>query len=314
MLKINKLENMNIKNKIESKVLQFICTSLVVVAIGVVALSCDPDETQVVANFNNITMQDEFDVDGAPNPSIWSFEIGDGTAQGIPGWGNNELQYYTDRPENAVVEDGMLKITAIQEDFEGSGYTSARLITRIDPNTGNGFEQQYGRFEARIKLPWGKGLWPAFWLLGNDCDQNPWPNCGEIDIMEYLGDGPTAVFGSVHGPGYSGGDSVSKEYQLENSRFDDEFHVFGVEWSSNRINYYVDDVLYQSITPETIADEAAGSIDDSLLDNAGEWVFNRPFFIIINMAVGGNLPGPPNANTVFPQTMYVDYVRAYAAD
>ncbi|MEO1030054.1 glycoside hydrolase family 16 protein [Winogradskyella sp.] len=299
---------MNIKKNIKLSTLQWCCALLGMGTIGVVAVSCNPDDTQVVANFNTITMQDEFDVDGAPDPTVWGYEIGDGTAQGIPGWGNNELQYYTDRPENVVVENGMLKITAIQEDFEGSSYTSARILTQ------GLFEQQYGRFEARIKLPWGKGLWPAFWLLGNDCAENPWPNCGEIDIMEYLGDDPTVVFGSVHGPGYNGGDSVSKEYRLPDARFDDEFHVFGVEWSPNRINYYVDDVLYQSITPETIADEAAESIDDSLLDNAGEWVFNRPFYIIINIAVGGNLPGSPNADTVFPQTMYVDYVRAYAAD
>ena len=299
---------MNLKNKIKSNALQIVASFLGLLTISVIIISCNPDDTQIVANFNTLTMQDEFDVDGFIDPATWAFEIGDGTAQGIPGWGNNELQYYTDRPENAIVEDGMLKIIARQEAFEGSGYTSARIISQ------NLFEQQYGRFEARIKLPWGKGLWPAFWLLGNDCAENPWPNCGEIDVMEYLGDSPTVVFGSVHGPGYNGGDSVSKEYELQNGRFDDEFHVFGVEWSPNRINFYVDDVLYQSITPESIADEAADSIDDSLLDNAGEWVFNRPFFLIMNIAVGGNLPGPPNADTVFPQTMYVDYVRVYSAD
>ena len=299
---------MNLKNKIKSNAIQLCATVVAMVTIGAVVISCNPDDTQIVANFNTITMQDEFDVAGAVNPAMWTFEIGDGTAQGIPGWGNNELQYYTDRPENAIVEDGMLKIIARQEAFEGSGYTSARIISQ------NLFEQQYGRFEARIKLPWGQGLWPAFWLLGNDCAENPWPNCGEIDVMEYLGDEPTVIFGSVHGPGYNGGDSVSKKYELQNERFDDEFHIFGVEWSPNRINFYVDDELYQSITPETIADEAAESIDNSLLDNAGDWVFNRPFFIIMNVAVGGNLPGPPNADTVFPQTMYVDYVRVYAAD
>ncbi|WP_232817877.1 glycoside hydrolase family 16 protein [Winogradskyella tangerina] len=299
---------MNLKNKIKSNAIQLCATLVAMITVGVVVISCNPDDTQIVANFNTITMQDEFDIDGAPNSSLWTFEIGDGTAQGIPGWGNNELQYYTDRPENAVVEDGMLKIVARQEAFEGSGYTSARIISQ------NLFEQQYGRFEARIKLPWGQGLWPAFWLLGNDCAENPWPNCGEIDVMEYLGDEPTVIFGSVHGPGYNAGDSVSKKYELQNARFDDEFHIFGVEWSPNRINFYVDDELYQSITPETIADEAAESIDNSLLDNAGDWVFNRPFFIIMNVAVGGNLPGPPNADTVFPQTMYVDYVRVYSAD
>ncbi|WP_299520420.1 glycoside hydrolase family 16 protein [Winogradskyella sp.] len=281
------------------------CIALSLIIIIGINTSCDLDETQEVATLTNIVMQDEFNVDGAPNPSMWTYDIGDGSDQGIPGWGNEELQYYTDRPENVVVENGMLVITAREESFENSSYTSARITTQ------NLFEQQYGRFEARIRLPLGKGLWPAFWLLGNDCDQNPWPNCGEIDIMEYLGDEPTVVFGSVHGPGYNGGDSVSKDYELENNRFDTEFHIFGIEWSPNRINYYVDDVLYQSLTPESIADEAEESIADSDLDNAGEWVFNRPFYIIMNIAVGGNLPGPPNAETVFPQRMFVDYVRVY---
>ncbi|MBV7269398.1 glycoside hydrolase family 16 protein [Winogradskyella luteola] len=264
--------------------------------------NCDPDETQEVAKLNNLVMQDEFDVDGVPNPSMWTYDIGDGTAEGIPGWGNNELQYYTARPENVNVENGVLVITAREESFEGASYTSARLTTQ------NLFERQYGRFEARIKLPWGKGLWPAFWLLGNDCDQNPWPQCGEIDIMEYLGDSPTIVFGSAHGPGYNAGDAITKEYELENDRFDTGFHVFGIEWSPNRINYYVDDVLYQSITPSVVEEEA---VVDGGPENAGEWVFNRPFYIIMNIAVGGNLPGAPNAETVFPQRMLVDYVRVY---
>ncbi len=279
--------------------------SALVLILVLLVTGCNLDETQEVATLNNLVMQDEFDVDGAPDPSMWTYDIGDGSAQGIPGWGNNELQYYTDRPENVRVENGMLVITAREESFSGSAYTSARITTQ------NLFEQQYGRFEARIRLPWGKGIWPAFWLLGNDCDINPWPQCGEIDIMEFLGDNPTIVFGSVHGPGYNGGDSVSKEFELENSRFDNRFHVFGIEWGPNYINYYVDDKLYQTVTPEYIADEAEESIEDSDLANAGEWVFNRPFYIIMNIAVGGNLPGAPNSETVFPQQMLVDYVRVY---
>lgn len=260
-------------------------------------ISCDLDETQEVVTRNNLVWADNFDVDGAPNPQNWNFEIGDGTAQGIPGWGNNELQYYTDRPENVKVENGMLVITAREESIDGSSYTSARLTTQ------NLFEKQYGRFEARIKVPFGKGYWPAFWLLGNDCDMNPWPACGEIDVMEYLGDQPTVVFGSVHGPGYNAGESISKEYELDNGRFDTKFHVFGIEWSPNRINYYVDDVLYQSLTPEDIDEET---------DGEGVWVFNdRPFYIIVNLAVGGSFPGNPNAETEFPQSMFVDYVRVY---
>ncbi|MFP4847063.1 family 16 glycosylhydrolase [Winogradskyella sp. PE311] len=272
------------------------------VLIAFLFIGCDPDETQDVAQLNNLVLSEEFDVDGTPDPSLWAFEIGDGTAQGIPGWGNNELQYYTDRPENVNVDNGVLVITAQEEDFEGSNYTSGRLITQ------GLFEQQYGRFEARIRLPYGKGIWPAFWLLGNDCDQNPWPQCGEIDIMEYLGDSPTVVFGTAHGPGYNAGEAITKEYELENDRFDTDFHIFGIEWGPDYINYYVDGDLYQSITPETVAEEAV--IDGDPV-NAGEWVFNRPFFMIINIAVGGNLPGAPNAETEFPQRMFVDYVRVY---
>lgn len=259
--------------------------------------SCNTDETQTVATFDNLVLEDNFDNDGVIDTDIWNFDIGDGTAQGIPGWGNNELQYYTDRPENATVENGYLLITPRQEEFNGAQYTSARLQTK------NNFQQQYGRFEARIRLPYGQGMWPAFWLLGEDSDGQIWPQIGEIDIMENVGDEPTQIFGTVHGPGYSGAESVSKSYTLENTRVDTEFHVYGIEWGPNYINFYIDDVLYNQITPEDIDEETNGE---------GEWVFNdRPFYIILNVAVGGNLPGPPNAETEFPQTMLVDYVRVY---
>lgn len=258
--------------------------SLLVVSAFVI--SCSSDDTQNVTNLNRLIMQDEFNTDGAPNNELWNYDIG----RGQNGWGNNELQYYTDRPENIKIEDGMLKITAVQESFEGASFTSARITTK-----GN-FEQKHGRFEARIKLPWGQGLWPAFWLLGSNIDEVSWPNCGEIDIMEYRGQNPTIMLGSVHGPGYSGGESVGKEYDLVNDRFDTDFHVFGIEWGTNYINYYIDDVLFNQITPN---------------DVNGDWVFNQPFFIIMNLAVGGNFVGPPNENTVFPQTMMVDYLRVY---
>ncbi len=214
--------------------------------------------------------------------------VGDATSG--DGWGNNELQYYTDRPENIIVEDGVLKITARREQYEGSAYTSARI------NTFGKIEQAYGRFEARMQMPWGQGLWPAFWLLGNDIDIVSWPQCGEIDIMEYRGQQPTKMAGTVHGPGYSAGDAITKEYDLGNDRFDTDFHIFGIEWGREYINFYVDDVLYNQITPD---------------DLTGDWVFDHPFYIIINLAVGGNYVGPPTEATVFPQTLLVDYVRLY---
>ncbi len=249
-------------------------------------MSCNTDETQTVFNFSELTLQEEFDTDGAPNSDVWGFDIGTGSN----GWGNNELQYYTDRTENVQVQNGVLLISAQREDFEGSSYTSARLLTK------NKFEQKYGRFEARMRLPYGQGIWPAFWMLGADIDENPWPAAGEIDIMEVRGQAPSVLIGSVHGPGYSGGSAISKEYTLPNDRLDTGFHIFGIEWGPEYVNFYVDDVLYNQITPE---------------DVTGDWVFDKPFYLLMNLAVGGTFVGAPNEETVFPQTMLVDYVRVY---
>jgi beta-glucanase (GH16 family) len=264
---------------------------LIAAFIGVSFYSCELDETQTVTTLDNLVKEDNFDGNEL-DMSLWSFELGDGSGDGLPGWGNNELQNYTNRPENLKVENGLLTITARKESFEGSGYTSARIVTKAK------FEKKYGRLEARMKMPWGKGLWPAFWMLGADIDQVGWPQTGEIDIMEYNGQEPTVVHGSIHGPGYSGGNAVTKSYEFQNDRLDTDFHTYGIEWGENYINYYVDDILYNQITPDN---EGV----------TGEWVFNKPFYIIINMAVGGTFVGPPNANTVFPQTLEVDYVKIY---
>ncbi len=257
-----------------------------VIALVFAVSACSTSEEQTVTTFTDLVFEDNFDVDGAPDASVWNYDIGTGEN----GRGNNELQYYTNRSENVIVQNGHLIITARKEAFEGSGYTSARLTTR------GKFEQAYGRYEARIRLPYGQGIWPAFWLLGADTQGEVWPQIGEIDIMEYRGQNPTVVLGTVHGPGYSGGNSVSKSYTLQNDRFDTGFHIFGIEWGPEYINFYVDDVLYNQITPD---------------DVPGEWVFNDPFYIILNLAVGGSFVGAPNEETVFPQTMLVDYVRVY---
>ncbi|MGC1203328.1 MAG: glycoside hydrolase family 16 protein [Flavobacteriaceae bacterium] len=255
--------------------------------------SCENDEVQTVTTLTNLVWSDEFDTDGPPDATKWAYVIGNGAAEGIPGWGNQELQYYTDRLDNVVVENGMLKIIAKQESFMGSGYTSGRITTK------GLFQQAYGRFEARIKLPWSKGLWPAFWMLGDDSGGAEWPQIGEIDIMEYKGSEPTITHGSVHGPGYFGGNPITKTYELPSGRFDTEFHVFGVEWGANYVNYYVDDVLFLQITPDDLEDDDV-------------WVFNdNPFHMILNVAVGGSFSGFPDASSVFPQTMLVDYVRVY---
>ena len=254
-----------------------------------VLTSCVTNEKQTVVNFDQIVMQDEFNTDGILDSSIWSYDIGTGNN----GWGNNELEYYTDRPENITAQNGILIISAKKESYKGSAYTSARILTK------GKFEQKYGRFEARMRLPDGPRMWPAFWLLGNNIDEVGWPQSGEIDIMENRGQLPTIVNGTVHGPGYSAGLAITKSYDLVNDRFDTGFHVFGIEWTPDYINYYVDDVLYNQITPS---------------DVTGEWVFNKPFYIIINLAVGGNYVGSPNSETNFPQNLLVDYVRVYKSN
>ena len=315
---------MNKNNKKTMRITTLLFTTFALASM-ISFTSCDTNETQTVATFSNLTMSDEFDVEGAPNSDIWSFETGTGT----DGWGNNELQYYTDRPENVTVQNGLLVITALKEEYNGASYTSARLITK------GKFKQAYGRFEARIKVPGGSGLWPAFWLLGENFDVDGWPQCGEIDIMEYRRQEPTKVSGSIHGPGYSGETDpqgqVTKSYDLGNDRYDAGFHVFGIEWGPEYINYYIDDVLYNQITPSDIevtpadvvytlndAVEAVEATEESpaveaveATDVTGDWVFNKPFYIIINLAVGGNFPGNPDDGETFPQNMLVDYVRVY---
>src|SRR5712691_11667584 len=241
-----------------------------------------------------LAWSDDFDgPNGSPvDFSKWSFDVGGS------GWGNNELETYTSRVTNAHLEGGLLVIKALKETLTGSdnitrNYTSARLLTK------NKFTQAYGRFEARIKIPYGQGIWPAFWMLGDNIGTVGWPTCGEIDIMENIGKEPSIVHGTFHGPAYSGAQGISAAYALPNGqKFSDDFHTFAVEWEPNVVRFYVDGLLYKTRTP---ADLPAGK----------SWVFDHPFFIIVNVAVGGGFPGNPDATTVFPQQMLVDYVRVY---
>jgi beta-glucanase (GH16 family) len=210
------------------------------------------------------------------------------------GFGNNELEFYTNRTNNAAMDgQGSLVIHVIKEQYMGRDYTSARLES-------NGkFERAYGRVEARLQVPRGQGIWPAFWMLGNNIGSAGWPTCGEIDIMENIGKEPAIVHGSLHGPGYSGGNPLGAAYTLPGGqKFADAFHVFAVEWETNVIRFYVDDHLYETRTP---ADVPAGA----------RWVYDHPFYLLLNVAVGGQWPGAPDQTTVFPQTMSVDYVRVY---
>jgi beta-glucanase (GH16 family) len=241
----------------------------------------------------HLVWSDEFDATtaGAPDPAKWNFETGGA------GWGNKELETYTDRRENSIVENGMLKITALKEKFIGQDnirrtYTSARITTK------NKFTQKYGRIEARLKITRGQGLWPAFWMLG-DNNESGWPQCGEIDIMENIGKEPKIVHGTVHGPGYSGKDGIGAPYTLPSDHdFADDFHLYAVEWEPAQLRFYVDNALYESLTPTN-------------LPPGKSWVFDHPFFIILNVAVGGLWPGNPDATSKFPQSMLIDYVRCY---
>ncbi len=221
-----------------------------------------------------------------PDPTKWRFDIG-------TDWGNAQLEYDTDRPENVSLDgQGHLAIIARKENYRGRQYTSGRINTR------DLFEHTYGRFEARIRLPIGKGIWPAFWLLGANFDEVGWPECGEIDIMEYRGQEPHIVLGSIHGPGYSGGNALGNRFRLSQGTFNDDFHVFAIEWNPSSITWYVDGVAYQTLETRDLPDGA-------------RWVFDHPFFIILNVAVGGHFVGPPDSTTAFPQTMLVDWVRVY---
>lgn len=241
-----------------------------------------------------LTWSDEFDgADGSrPDESRWTYDLGGG------GFGNQELETYTNRAENADIEKGALVITARSEHYTGTDgiardYTSARLKTQ------GLFGQTYGRFEARIQIPKGQGLWPAFWMLGADVSGVGWPTCGEVDIMENIGREPMTVHGTFHGPGYSGADGIGMAFMSADGKpFADGYHVYAVEWEPTEIRWYVGDHLYE--TRRT-----------SDLPGGARWVFNHDFFLLLNVAVGGSWPGSPDATSTFPQTMRVDYVRVY---
>lgn len=265
------------------KILKYILIGAIVTN----AISCNEEAVQTLPNREfELVWSDEFTGTAGtlPDASKWNFDLGNGQN----GWGNNELQSYTKSPNNVSLDgNGNLVITAIKN---GGSYTSARVKTQ------GLFSHAYGKIEARIKTPYGKGIWPAFWMLGDNINEVQWPNCGEIDIMELRGSQPNSIQGTLHGPGYSGGNSITKSYAMQNARFDQDFHVFAVEWKENQIDFFVDGYLYNRLTPK---------------DVPSDWVYNHPFFLILNIAVGGNYDGPPNDGTSFPQKMHVDYVRVY---
>lgn len=245
--------------------------------------------------------QDEFDgpVGAPPDPEKWTPEIGG------HGWGNAEWQYYTDRPENVAQNgEGALAITvreaapderALPCWYGPCRYTSARLLTA------ERFTFLYGRAEARIKAPYGQGIWPAFWSLGADIGTVGWPESGEIDIMENIGREPSTLHGTVHGPGYSGANGIGGAVDLPGgAALSDDFHVFAIEWEPGEIRWVLDGAQYFRLTERD-------------LPQGARWVFDHPFFLLLNVAAGGHWPGYPDETSIFPQTMLVDYVRVYQA-
>ncbi len=232
-----------------------------------------------------LVWSDEFDgpAGTAPDAAKWVYDLG------ASGWGNQELENYTDSRENSYL-DGSGNLVIESREATPGHYTSARLKTKTK------FTVEYGKIEARIKVPAGQGIWPAFWMLGTE---GGWPGGGEIDIMENIGREPGTVHGTVHGPGYSGDKGIGQSYSLPaGQRFAGDFHVFAVEWAQNGIQFFVDNHLYLTVTPASIPQGTA-------------WAFNHPFFLLLNVAVGGSWPGNPDATSSFPQKMLVDYVRVY---
>ncbi|MEX0981310.1 MAG: family 16 glycosylhydrolase [Bacteroidales bacterium] len=240
----------------------------------------------IFAQCYELLWSDEFNYTGYPDSTYWTAE------EGGSGWGNNESQYYTvNDPGNAKVENGLLTITALKENYGGRNYTSARLITR------GKFNVQYGKVEARMKLPYGQGIWPAFWMMGESITEVGWPACGEIDIMEMIGGNgrEKTTHGTLHWDNNGNHAQAGSSYTLESGTFSDDFHLFSIIWTPQSIRWFIDDIQFHviDITP------------------AGLSEFHSNFFILLNLAVGGNWPGYPDATTQFPQALEVDYVRVY---
>jgi beta-glucanase (GH16 family) len=233
-----------------------------------------------------LVWSDEFNgpANSPPDPTKWIYDLGAG------GWGNQELETYTDNPEN-VFQDGSGHLVIRAVKTASGGFTSARIKTL------GKFAVQYGKIEARIKIPHGQGIWPAFWMLGDDINTVRWPKCGEIDVMENIGKEPAVVHGTVHGPRDSAAYGVGEQHALSGGQpLSADFHVYGIEWSRHHVRFFLDGKRYFTASPILLPDNAV-------------WAFEHPFFLLLNLAVGGGWPGNPDATTVFPQDMLVDWVR-----
>lgn len=259
---------------------------------GVTALLLINTAAIAQKHYNKLVWADEFNQEGLPDSTKWGYD----TAMGCPalcGWGNNELEYYTvKRTENARVENGLLTIEARKEQYENAGYTSARLVAK----TGSGWK--YGRFEIKAKIPAGRGIWPAIWMLPDTALRGGWPHSGEIDIMENVGYWPDTVFSTVHTGKYNGMLGTQRSKGFSGKNFSTAFHVYGIEWDEKGIVFFIDHKKFFTFKNDGSGTEA--------------WPFNTTFHLLLNVAVGGNWGGKYGVDdTIFPQKMVVDYVRVY---
>ena len=265
------------------KTIAFICF----VAVPLIMAGCSKSEVTW-----ELVWADEFDGTGKPDTSRWNYDYGDG-CPAVCGWGNNELEHYTDDTLNARLENGNLVIEARQEEKGGKSYTSARLVTRGKA------EWLYGRFEIRALLPRGKGTWPAIWMLPSENRYGTWPKSGEIDIMEHVGYDPGIVHGTLHSEKYNHIKQTQKEGIIRRDDVQDKFHTYVVEWEPDHVKFMVDDSVYHRVNHEPG-------------DDFNGWPFDRKFYLILNQAVGGNWGGKEGVDpSIWPQRMLVDYVRVY---
>lgn len=255
-------------------------------------LACHDNERAPAPDFKKLVWADEFDKPGAPDASKWSYDLGDGCPD-VCGWGNNELEYYTNDSKNVRVENGVLIIEAIKEDKGGKSYTSTRIVSK-----GKG-DWLFGRIEVRAKLPRGRGTWPAIWMLSTDWKYGGWPASGEIDIMEHVGFDPGVVHGTIHTESYNHIKGTQKEGKVTIPDVSEAFHVYGIEWTQDKMTFFIDNNRYFSVTK-------------SSTDDFRGWPFDQRFHLIMNVAVGGNWGGMQGIDeSIWPQRMEIDYVRIY---
>ena len=257
-----------------------ICSISLIIAVSCFGESNKKPKQLPISNEMTLFWSDEFNTDGAPDSAKWGYDLGTGSN----GWGNSELQFYTNRPENVIVQGGVLKIKAIKESYKGSEYTSARLLSM------GKFAFTYGKVEVKVKLPAGVGTWPAAWMLGSNISTAGWPACGEMDIVEHRGSELNKIFGTLHYPGRSGGNADGNTKVIANATT--EFHIYTLDWSAASIKIYVDNQLFHTVA------------------NSSRIPFNHDFFLIMNLAIGGNFAGPVDP-TLTNATMEVDYIRVY---